>query len=111
MTGAALRRVTRACVGVLVMAGAGHAGAPLSNDAAPIAVCQETIRTATLRLAIASRRIPRVASPRVIRPLSSGPRCSIASHMRVTALVRVASGVRGSTNPAMPHIVEPQWIA
>jgi len=44
-----------------------------------------------------SRRIPSVASPtRYPIPLSSGPRCCIASHMRFTAALRDSTGTRGS---------------
>jgi cysteine-rich repeat protein len=34
-----------------------HAGSPLSNDPTPLAVCQDTIRTAALRLATEARRV------------------------------------------------------
>ena len=35
---------------LLIVAGAARAGSPLSNDASPLAVCQDTVRTAAIRL-------------------------------------------------------------
>jgi cysteine-rich repeat protein len=57
MTVRLVRRTTR-LVTIFLVLGAPPAfgGFPLSNDAAPVAVCQETIRTAALRVASQVRR-------------------------------------------------------
>src|SRR5271165_1236499 len=53
---------------------------------------------------IARRRIPSVAGPLDAIPESSGPRWTMAAHIRATASSRAAAGAPGSTIPAMPHM-------
>lgn len=50
--------------------------------------------------------MPRVASLADSTPLSSGPRWSMASHIRATLGTRRADAVVASTMPAMPHMRE-----
>src|SRR5208283_2339294 len=54
---------------------------------------------------MASRRIPRVAGPRLIKPSSSGPRCRMASHIRSTDSCRCSSELSELIRPAMPHML------
>src|SRR5581483_3717295 len=54
---------------------------------------------------IERRRMPRPALPLTKVPASSGPRCTMASHIRTIDAGSTESAVLPLTIPAMPHII------
>ncbi len=58
---------------VLLRSGTAIAGSPLSNDASPLAVCEDTIRTAAIRLAVDAHRAISACLTRGIECLVNDP--------------------------------------